>query len=208
MERHDTRDRPPRGARTTRRWPDSEEQSERTVSSTRQRRKSASWVPRRRMEPASSADRFRVRAITRESDPRRSEISPLMTTAPESDNDQTVRIWQQNLNKSPVAQLHLLNALNPSLYDIAAIQEPHLDFQGLTRASSRWRVHYPDRYAFNRKDTRSLLFVNARLSTNAWTPIAIDSHDISAICLSTEDRDFHIYNIYNDGNHSNSINTL
>src|SRR6201996_1194005 len=160
------------------------------------------------MEPASSADRFRLQAITRESDSRRSEISPLMTTAPESDNDQTVRIWQQNLNKSPVAQLHLLNSLNPSLYDIAAIQEPHLDFQGLTRASSRWRVHYPDRYAFNRKDTRSLLFINARLSTNAWTPIAIDSHDISAICLSTEDRDFHIYNIYNDGNHSNSINTL
>lgn len=61
-----------------------------------------------------------------------------------ADNDRTVRIWQQNLNKSPVAQLHFLNSLDPTLYDIAAIQEPYLDFQGLTRASSRWRVHYPD----------------------------------------------------------------
>ena len=49
----------------------------------------------------------------------------------------TVNVWQQNLNKSDVAQQDLIS-IDPNTYDIIAIQEPYIDFLGNTRANQRW----------------------------------------------------------------------
>lgn len=47
----------------------------------------------------------------------------------------TLRIRQQNLNKSPVAFSHLISTNLPKDWDIILIQEPHLDKLELTKAS-------------------------------------------------------------------------
>jgi hypothetical protein len=56
-----------------------------------------------------------------------------------------LRIWQQNLNRSLEGQLDLLQSLKDNDYDIVALQEPHIDFLGRTRANPHWTVVYPKR---------------------------------------------------------------
>ncbi|KIM63357.1 hypothetical protein SCLCIDRAFT_55368, partial [Scleroderma citrinum Foug A] len=51
--------------------------------------------------------------------------------------------WQQNVNKSLMSQLDLLNNTDPKLIDFIFIQEPHIDFLNLTRANYHWTVVYP-----------------------------------------------------------------
>ncbi|KAG1785103.1 uncharacterized protein HD556DRAFT_1199776, partial [Suillus plorans] len=54
-----------------------------------------------------------------------------------------LRIWQQNLNGSLIAQLSLLN--NPAVadWDILLLQEPHINFLRNTSANHHWHVLYP-----------------------------------------------------------------
>ncbi len=44
----------------------------------------------------------------------------------------TLRVWQQNLNKSNVAQQDMLSKIFTTDYDIIALQEPYIDFKHLT----------------------------------------------------------------------------
>ena len=55
----------------------------------------------------------------------------------------TLRIWQQNLNKSRSAQQHMLCNLNPNEYNIALLQEPVINTVNLTTTNSRWNIIYP-----------------------------------------------------------------
>ncbi|KAF8510090.1 hypothetical protein JB92DRAFT_462007 [Gautieria morchelliformis] len=55
-----------------------------------------------------------------------------------------LRVRQQNVNKSLTATSEILAKCSPDHYDILAIQEPHIDFLGNTRAvviirGGRWR---------------------------------------------------------------------
>ncbi|KIM50628.1 hypothetical protein SCLCIDRAFT_145010, partial [Scleroderma citrinum Foug A] len=59
------------------------------------------------------------------------------------DTNPPVRFWQQNLNKLLIAQLDLLNQVDPKNTDFIFIQEPHIDFLNLTRANHHWTVVYP-----------------------------------------------------------------
>lgn len=77
-----------------------------------------------------------------------------------------LRIWQQNVNKSLDAQLDLLQALGAKNFEIAAIQEPHIDFLNLTRANPHWIVVYPSGHHDRDELTRAVLPISTRISTN------------------------------------------
>ena len=120
-----------------------------------------------------------------------------------------IRIWQQNLNKSATAQQHFLHNLNPTTYDIAVIQEPAINRTNLTTANSKWNIVYPTMHnKTNAKRTRSVLFINKKISKDGWHIIPIESPDITAIELINEEGNICIYNIYNNGNHQDTLTLL
>jgi endonuclease/exonuclease/phosphatase family metal-dependent hydrolase len=102
----------------------------------------------------------------------------------------------------------MLNSLNPNDWDIIAIQEPHIDFNGVTRATHPWRVVYPTRHYLLARETRSIILINKNLATNHWESLAIDSSDIMAIHLTGEFGEVQIVNVYNDCTHSRNLECL
>src|SRR5271170_6998718 len=94
-----------------------------------------------------------------------------------------LRIWQQNLNKSLEGQLDLLHSLKAEKYNVIAIQEPHIDFLGRTRANPYWSVIYPINHLVNPKKTRSVLLINRNISTNNWEGLNINSSDVTGVHL-------------------------
>ncbi|CDO68069.1 hypothetical protein BN946_scf184347.g6 [Trametes cinnabarina] len=112
----------------------------------------------------------------------------------------TLRIWQQNLNKSLLAQDDLLHKAHPNDFDIIAIQEPYLDRLSLTRSTAHWRVVYPtSHHADVARRTRSVFLVSKRLSTNDWNPISIPHSDVTAITIRTAGAPaVHLFNMYVD----------
>ncbi|KAI0365271.1 hypothetical protein BV20DRAFT_901507, partial [Pilatotrama ljubarskyi] len=59
-------------------------------------------------------------------------------------------------------------------YDVLAIQEPYLNFRGLSASTSHWCVIYPTVHGTDSAPhTRSILLVNKRLSTNTWNPVPV-----------------------------------
>ncbi|OCH89793.1 hypothetical protein OBBRIDRAFT_691413, partial [Obba rivulosa] len=59
-----------------------------------------------------------------------------------------------------------------------------------------WRPIYPPSHRNFNEQTYSFILVSARLETNAWTAILIDSPDITGITLDTTTNHFHIFNVY------------
>lgn len=130
---------------------------------------------------------------------------------PQHDDEEQLRIWQQNLNKSHSALLDLIHSANPKDFDIVAIQEPWKSHVHLTQASHRWRVVYPTTHLKSDEQaaaTRSVLYINTAISTNAWTTIPVDSPDVSAIELRTARKTLRIFNIYNDCNNDSALDAL
>lgn len=119
-----------------------------------------------------------------------------------------LKIWQQNVNKSLTSQLDLLQSLGARDFDLAIIQEPYIDYLNLTRSNPYWSVIYPTKHHDKTGLTRSIILVNTRLTTNCWTQLPVDSTDITAIQIESEDITLRIFNIYNDGNHSHNLTTL
>ena len=66
--------------------------------------------------------------------------TPLDDTQP---GQTDIRIWQQNLNKSMAAQLHVVNSPMAEHYDLILFQEPFMDQRGNTRATPKFNVVYP-----------------------------------------------------------------
>jgi hypothetical protein len=124
-------------------------------------------------------------------------------------NPLILRIWQQNLNKSLLAQLDALSSIES--YDILAFQEPHIDFLGNSRANSHFTPIYPSNHnntGNNKTKTRSLILINKRLSSDAWTRIDLDSSDVTAVQIKGEHINISIFNIYNDCKHNNSLKVV
>jgi len=71
-----------------------------------------------------------------------------------------VKIRQQNVNKLLTAQSDLLYWLNPTEYDMAALQEPYLDHNHNLQATSHWFTIYPREHYIRLEKTRSLFLVN------------------------------------------------
>jgi len=88
------------------------------------------------------------------------------------------------------------------------MQEPYIDFKGMTRAGSSWLPLYPKNHLKNPKDTCSIILINQQLSTDAWTPIPIDSPDVTAIQLQGDFGTVRVINIYNDCKHNDSLTAV
>ncbi|TFK16961.1 hypothetical protein FA15DRAFT_546699, partial [Coprinopsis marcescibilis] len=121
-----------------------------------------------------------------------------------TNNERQLRIWQQNINKSLIGQMDLLVAMKRK-YDICAIQEPYIDFLGLTWANSNWTVIYPHNHTKNPKATRSLILVSAKISSDAWTPLVLNSQDVTGIEIYGDFGTIRIFNVYNNCKHNDAI---
>lgn len=118
-------------------------------------------------------------------------------------------IWQQNLNKSKVAQLDLLHAATPQQFHILAIQEPYVNpHTNLTISNSAWHLVYPQSHHENPARTRAVLMVNRQIPTAAWTEIPFSSQDIAGVVLQSEKGPLQIISVYVDGNNDNTIQKL
>ncbi|TFK97208.1 hypothetical protein BDV98DRAFT_476123, partial [Pterulicium gracile] len=84
-------------------------------------------------------------------------------------------------------------------FDLVLIQEPYLDGYRNTTANSHWAVLYPySRHKVEGSATvRSVILVNTRLSTNAWSQLPLpDSLDITALTLRCGLGDLTVLNAY------------
>ena len=66
-----------------------------------------------------------------------------MNHPPNANIPNQLHIYQLNCNTSNDAQLIMLNSRNPNDWDIIALQEPYIDFNGVTQATPPWWVIYP-----------------------------------------------------------------
>jgi cephalosporin-C deacetylase-like acetyl esterase len=113
--------------------------------------------------------------------------------------DGYLRFWQQNLNKSSDAQLDFLHRIHPRDFDLAAVQEPHINFLGNAQATSKWITVYPSTHQISPQQTRALMMINrSMISSNAWTQLDIPSPDVVAIQMVTANGTLRAYNMYND----------
>ena len=75
-------------------------------------------------------------------------------------------IWQQNLNKSRVAQEDLINSEVYKQFDVLILQEPFIDSYGNMRATCDWRVVYPSSFLSRMHVVRSVILVRSTMDTN------------------------------------------
>jgi len=126
-------------------------------------------------------------------------------------NRNDLKIWQQNLRKSPNAWEHLLKNLNPDTYDLTCIQEPFLNAVNLANASNLnrfWDVIYPTNHHSQLERSQTLLLVNKRLSKNHWQTIPLHSPYVIAIEITGTFGKVRIYNIYNQCENENTVQFL
>ena len=120
----------------------------------------------------------------------------------------TVNIWQQNLNKSDIAQQDLINSINPNKYDIIALQEPYIDFLGNTCANPRWYPLLPAAHHDNPKKTQAITLINKHLLSSSWQQNKVNTQDIVSVSIATLAGTSTILNIYNDGDHPRSLHEV
>ncbi|KAJ8456811.1 hypothetical protein ONZ45_g18570 [Pleurotus djamor] len=93
-------------------------------------------------------------------------------------------------------------------FDVILIQEPYIDFQGLSRANRRWKILYPTKLSDDQM-CRSLILVNDRISTDDYEQVSIpNTGDVTAVKISCNLGDLHIFNVYNDGHHNRALEIL
>ncbi|KAJ7156850.1 hypothetical protein C8R43DRAFT_883493, partial [Mycena crocata] len=126
-------------------------------------------------------------------------------TPPPVSSGRRLRIWQQNLNKNLISQIHCLAAAKPEIYDLVLIQEPHIDFRSVSRSNLRFASIYPPTHSRRPTSSRSLILVNTRLPSTSWSVIPIASRDVTAIELRGEYGTLRIINIYNDCEHNDAL---
>ena len=120
-----------------------------------------------------------------------------------------LRIWQQNLNRSFNAQMHVLNSADPAEWDLLLFQEPWLDYLRNTRANIHWRVVYPpSHFDDGSPPTRSVILVNTSISSDFWEALPTPTSDITAIKIKTDSGLVSIFNLYVDCSNNSSITDL
>lgn len=126
----------------------------------------------------------------------------------EQHNDR-LTISQINTNKSDTSTHDFLHGEKGKSH-ILALQEPSVDFQGMTRALPNYTTVYPTNHFRNFKEnrTRSITMVSTRIPTGSWTQIPIESPDVTAIQMTGTFGTIRLFNIYSDGHHDDAINTI
>jgi len=93
-------------------------------------------------------------------------------------------------------------------YSIAALQEPHIDFLGRTRANPHWTVIYPKQHLEKLNNTRSIILINRNINSNNWMEIPFTTPDVTGVRLHGEFRTICIINIYNNCQHNESLEAV
>jgi len=119
-----------------------------------------------------------------------------------------LQIWQQNLNKSHITQLTLINSTPPGEWDVLALQEPSLNSLGNMKANIHWRVVYPTAKYTNGDKPRAVMLISSRISTDTWKQVEFPSVDIVIIQLQTLQGLCTVFNIYNDCTHDDTVSML
>jgi len=124
--------------------------------------------------------------------------------------DAKMKIWQQNVNKSPTCQHNLISSgelINLDI-DIVTLQEPVINAFNQTITTNSWITVYPTMHTSNPDKTRSVLLIHAELSTDTWNQLDFPSGDVTAIQVNGTWGKLNIFNIYNDGMSNETINLL
>lgn len=110
-----------------------------------------------------------------------------------------IRVWQQNLNTSLLAQHSLLNSPIARNWDIVALQEPHINSMKNTISSPYFHAVYPTtRFSTPGLTSRAVTLISKSFDTNSWQQIAFPSPDVVVIQLRGPFGRCTIFNIYND----------
>ena len=119
-------------------------------------------------------------------------------------------IWQQNINKSPGCQHGLLSSgrLTENNIDLIALQEPSVNFLNMTIASRDWIPLYPSTHEKHPEKTRSITLIRGDLLTESWEQLEFPSGDVTALRIKEKWGTLTIFNIYNDGEHDNTVDAL
>ena len=119
-----------------------------------------------------------------------------------------MQIRQQNVNKSLISQLDLLQSLRKDEYDVCIIQEPYIDHNGKSRANRQWTTVYPNTHQEYPDKTRSIILINTDILTDTWKQIDFQHPDITAVEITGGFGTLRIINIYNDGDNNNALTHL
>ncbi|OJA18188.1 hypothetical protein AZE42_13781 [Rhizopogon vesiculosus] len=93
-----------------------------------------------------------------------------------------LKIWQQNLNTSLIAQESLLNNPEIANWDILVLQEPHINQYRNTRANPKWKVVYPTQhYTHIPQRSRAVILVKESLDSSSWQQLPFPSSDMVII---------------------------
>ena len=76
-------------------------------------------------------------------------------------NGNTIKIWQQNVNKSSTCQHNLISSarLAKKGIDIVALQEPSINFYGNTVTTKDWTIVYLSTHIAEPTKTRSIILI-------------------------------------------------
>jgi hypothetical protein len=119
-------------------------------------------------------------------------------------------IWQQNVNKSPACQHTLLsnNILVKHDIGIVTLQELLVNSFNNSIASRDWISVYPTTHCAHPGKTRTLTLIRSAYSTDTWEQIDFPSGDVTIIAIKGTWGKLIIFNIYNDGEHNETISQL
>jgi hypothetical protein len=112
--------------------------------------------------------------------------------------DTKLIIWQQNVNKSPTCQHDIISSryLIDLGANIVALQEPAINCFSKTIATRDWTPVYPSTHEMHPENTRSVILVKAKLTSDSWQQLDCPSGDVTIIQLSGNWGKLTIYNIY------------
>lgn len=119
-------------------------------------------------------------------------------------------IWQQNVNKSPLCQHTLLSndILVKHNINIIALQEPSINFLNNSIASKDWITIYPSTHCASPGKTRTLSLIRSDIRTDSWEQLDFPSGDVTAISLRGEWGKLTLFNTYVEGSSNDTISQL
>jgi hypothetical protein len=119
-----------------------------------------------------------------------------MTSMPEPQEPNRLRIKQQNCKHSKTVTDTLISDTNPDDWDIILLQEPYIyPNTHITVTSPKWFTIYPRANPTNPPKTATL--ISSKFPSNAFEQLSIPSELITAISLRLGAETLQVYNIYN-----------
>ncbi|PBK79805.1 hypothetical protein ARMGADRAFT_897149, partial [Armillaria gallica] len=115
-------------------------------------------------------------------------------------------------HKAKAAAFDRVNGITNSLdqqYDILCEQEPYIDLYGNAKSNSKWEMVYPSLQHSERSGpVWAVTLINKGISTNSWEQLHFPSNNVVVIQVCGSWGRLTIFNIYNDGTHSRTLEKL